>query len=88
MRLSSRYLLPHNNVFCFIRQQTLWHVCTLRTVQRRQEGANAGDRGTPPGQRSLNQEQGSTYCTSGELCSWTNNQVGTLLLNLFLNFLI
>ena len=23
--------------FCFIRQQTLWHVCMLRTVQRREE---------------------------------------------------
>ncbi|KAI4538629.1 hypothetical protein MG293_012032 [Ovis ammon polii] len=34
--------------------------------------------GTPPGQRSLNQEQGSTNCTSGELCSWTNNQTGPL----------
>ncbi|KAI4562819.1 hypothetical protein MJT46_011781 [Ovis ammon polii x Ovis aries] len=34
--------------------------------------------GTPPGQRSLNQEQGSTNCTSGELCSRTNNQTGPL----------
>lgn len=39
--------------------------------------------GTPPGQRSRNQEQDSTYCTSRELCSWTTDQAGMLLFFFF-----
>lgn len=84
----SRQLLLHNNVFLFYQTaDTLVRVHAENCPEKGGKALMQETVGIPPGQRSLNREQGNTYCISGEVCSWTSDQAGTLLLSTHLETL-